>query len=387
MAGDGPAVLEFAIAAGDSAASLGSHREAAFQYGRAMPYLELLDTDAQIELLGKRAYECQVADDHEHAIEAWDLQLVLLRAAGRDLEVADALMGLDESYYTIGDNSNGSAFVDEAFDLLDGTEPTRAARDGADPSRGPSAARVGERGIRPVAGARPGDGSGGRGRHRHLTGDRTTWGWPISCWVRGRPGGGGSSSLQFAVDTTSRTSPGGSTSTGLPPWYQFDFAEAHARMEEAERYTADHDLNGHLMCVLATEISWKLDLGRWDEAVEQAHDLLYVRNTGRASRIEPLMALGLLAARRGDRETAWGYLDEARDYIAKSQTLGYQGTVAIARGEAHLLEDDRRGRRGGGAPLVRGVGPALGRGDGSRPGHARVASRPHRCPAGRPAGT
>ena len=111
-------------------------------------------------------------------------------------------------------------------------------------------------------------------------------------------------------------------------------------MEEAERYTAEHDLHGHLMCVLATEITMKLDLGRWDEAMEEAHDLLYVRNTGRASRIDPLMAIGLLGARRGDRDDVWTYLDEARDYIAKTQTLGYQGTIALARGEAHLLEGD-----------------------------------------------
>ena len=55
------------------------------------------------------------------------------------------------------------------------------------------------------------------------------------------------------------------------------------------------------------------------------------------------MAIGLLGARRGDRDDVWTYLDEARDYIAKSQTLGYQGTVALARGEAHLLEGDHRG--------------------------------------------
>ena len=34
---------------------------------------------------------------------AWDEAITLLSAAGRDLEVVDALMGLDESYYTIGD--------------------------------------------------------------------------------------------------------------------------------------------------------------------------------------------------------------------------------------------------------------------------------------------
>ncbi len=110
QAGDGPAVLEFAIEAGDLAASLGSHREAAFQYGRAMPYADLLDTEARISLLGRRAYECQVADQHEQAIAAWDQQVLLLRAEGRNLELVDALLGLDESFYTIGDNSHGTEF-------------------------------------------------------------------------------------------------------------------------------------------------------------------------------------------------------------------------------------------------------------------------------------
>ena len=125
MAGDGPATLEFAVAAGDAAASLGSHREAAFQYGRAMPYAGLLDADARIELLMKRAAECQTSDDHEHAIAAWEEALVLLRAAGRDLDVVEALMGIDESYFTIGDNSRATDLVDEALAVLDGVAPCR----------------------------------------------------------------------------------------------------------------------------------------------------------------------------------------------------------------------------------------------------------------------
>src|SRR5207237_426700 len=59
-AGDPLAILEFAVAAGKAAASLGSHREAAYQYGRALPYAELLDEGARIHLLLCRAKECQV---------------------------------------------------------------------------------------------------------------------------------------------------------------------------------------------------------------------------------------------------------------------------------------------------------------------------------------
>jgi len=92
------------------------------------------------------------------------------------------------------------------------------------------------------------------------------------------------------------------------------------------------------MCVLATEVTMKTELGQWDAAMEESFDLLYVRNTGRASRVEPLTVIGLIGARRGDRDDVWTYLDDARDYIAKTQTVGYQGPLATARGEAYLLE-------------------------------------------------
>ena len=339
MAGDGPAILEFAVAAGDSAASLGSHREAAYQYGRAMPYAELLDVDERIELLLKRAQECQVSDDHEHAIAAWNQALVLLRAAGRDLDVVDALLGLDESYYTIGDNSHGSEFVDEAVALLDGTSPSRQlamslARRGIHHIRC-SETLAGipwiERGL--AMGRAVGDyevvarAVTALGVGRFLIGDH-------AAGLKDVEEGLGIALEHDLQDSAARIY---QSVAGLT-WLDFDLAEAHAKLEEAERYTAERDLHGHLMCVLATEITMKLDLGRWDEAMTESHDLLYVRNTGRASRIEPLVAIGLVGARRGDRDDVWAYLDEARDYIAKTQTLGYQAYIALGRGEAHLLE-------------------------------------------------
>ena len=341
MAGDGPAIVEFAVAAGDSAASLGSHREAAFQYGRAMPYADLLDTDARIELLGKRALECQVSDDHEHAIEAWERALLLLRAAGRALDVVDALLGIDESYYTLGDNSRGSAFVDEALEVLEGTGPSRQlalaiGRRGSHHLRAsetPAAIPWLERAL-----------AMGRAVGDHEVVARSVTHLGLSRFLLGEREEGlelVQEGLRIAVehdleDCAARTY---QTLAALA-WLDFDRAEAHAILEDAERYTAERDLTGHLMCVLASEITMKLDLGRWDEAMSEARDLLYVRNTGRASRIEPLMAIGLLAARRGESDEAWTYLDEARDYISKSQTLGYQSFVATARGETHLLAGD-----------------------------------------------
>jgi hypothetical protein len=81
-------------------------------------------------------------------------------------------------------------------------------------------------------------------------------------------------------------------------------------------------------------------MGRWDEAAAQAHDLLYVRNTGKASRIQPLIAFGPLSARRGDADGVGGPLDEERDHIANSQSLHCQAFIAISHGEVYLLDGD-----------------------------------------------
>ncbi len=339
MAGDPPAILEYAVAAGDSAASLGSHREAAFQYGRAMPHADLLDVDARIALLGRRALECQVSDEHEHAIEAWNLQVDLLLTAGRRLEAVDALLGLDESFYTIGDNSHGTELVDAAFSLLDEDSPSpqlaaALARRGVHLSRASqeeAAIPWLERGLAMALAV-----------DDRYTIARTGANLGVAHYVLGETSRGIAEvdeGLRTAIANDEEEMAGRIHQTAAAlTWMEFDLLEALARMQEAERYAAEHDLNGHLMCVLATEITWKVELGRWDEAVAEAHDLLYVRNTGRASRVEPLTALGLIGARRGDRHDVWTYLDEARDHIAKSQIVGYQGPLAAARGEVLILE-------------------------------------------------
>lgn len=337
-AGDAEAILEFAVAAGDEAARLGSHREAAAQYGRAVPYAELLDTDERITLLRKRAHECQVADQHEAAITAWDHALDLLRGTGRDLDVADCLLGLDESYYTIGDNTHGSVFIDEALALLDGTGPSRElamtltlrASHYSRVSRFREAIEWAERGI-----------ESGRevGCYEALA--RSTGTLGLNRWFLGEADGVEQirEGLQIAIDHDEQDVASRLQQTlAYVSQVELRLEEAHEQYDDAERYSSGRDLHGHLLCVIASKISLEVEMGRWDEALANSDDLLYVRNTGRASRIEPLMAIGLIAARRGDRERAWHYIDEATAYIARTQHIGYQAFVAVNRGEAHLLE-------------------------------------------------
>ncbi len=337
-AGDAEAILEFAVAAGDEAARLGSHREAAAQYGRAVPHAYLLDVDDRIVLLRTRAHECQVADQHEAAIAAWDSALELLRGTGRDLDVVDCLLGLDESYFTIGDNTHGSAFIDEALALLDGTGPSREramtltlrASHYSRISRFSEAIDWAERGI-----------EAGREVGCFQAVARSTGILGLNRWYLGDADGVDlvREALQIAVDHDEEDV--ASRMQQTLAWMSqagLRFDEAHDQYEDAERFSSGRDLHGHLLCVIASKITLEVEMGRWDEALANSDDLLYVRNTGRASRIEPLMAIGLISARRGDRERAWQHIDEATEYIARTQHLGYQGFVAACRGEAHLLD-------------------------------------------------
>jgi len=341
MAGDGPAICEFAVAAGDSAAALGSHREAAYQYGRALPYAEFLDTDQRIELLVKHGRECRISDDHKASIQAWERALELLRDAGRDLEAVDALLALDDAYYTLGDSSRGTLFVDQALALLEGKPDSREkaaalSRQGAQHSRRSQyedaipwlvqalemSERVGDNEVT----ART---LNNLGICRFLLAEHSTG---LDLLHDG---------LRIALDNDEQD---GAVRiyqnlAGLT-WLHLDLVEAHTLLEDAEQYARDRDLHGDLMCILSSEVTMKLDLGRWNEAWAQAHDLIHARNIGRVSRVESLIALGLLNARRGDRSGVWPYLDEARDFVSNNETLGYRGLVAVARGEAHLLENN-----------------------------------------------
>ena len=340
-AGDGLAVLEFAVAAGDAAASLGSHREAAYQYGRAMPHLGLLDDDARIDVLGKRARECAVADQHEASIDAWRRQAELLRGRGRDLELADALLGIDESLYTIGDASQGTAMVDKVIALLEGTGQSRQLALGLN-RRGAKASQRSEIALaipwfeRSLAMALE---CGAQDVVARSMANLAFCRFMLGDHEAGRADA--IASLTTARDAGLVTMTGRlyQTVAGLA-WMDLDLDDGLATYEEAARFTADHDLHGELLCILASTISLKLDLCRWDEVLEESHDLLYVRNTGRASRVEPLVAIALVGARRGDRDDVWTLLDEARRLVEKSPTLDYQGFIGLSRAEVHWLEGD-----------------------------------------------
>ncbi len=103
-------------------------------------------------------------------------------------------------------------------------------------------------------------------------------------------------------------------------------------------FTGERDLHGSLMCMIASYVSVCVSMGEWDKAVDGAMDLLYVRETQRASRAEPLLALALVHARRGDPVDSWALLEEARHHVGNIAQIQYGVVLATAAAELHQLD-------------------------------------------------
>ncbi len=91
---DAPAVLEFAPAAAERAASVGAYREAAAQYARALRFADGLPPGRRAELLERRSEACYLADDQLDAIATLQEAIECHRQEGAARRQADALSGL-----------------------------------------------------------------------------------------------------------------------------------------------------------------------------------------------------------------------------------------------------------------------------------------------------
>jgi DNA-binding SARP family transcriptional activator/DNA-binding CsgD family transcriptional regulator/tetratricopeptide (TPR) repeat protein len=338
--GDPSATLEFATAAGDQAARLGSHREAAVQYGRAAVFADLLDADARITLLFNWARECDWSDRLRDSIAASERLVDLLRAQSRETELARSLLQLERTYANIGNAARSEELWAEAIGLLEGGEPgpelalAYAYRSGT--------LMVADRFAEGEDWARRAlelaDACGAEdaaiyalntlGICRGFLGDRT-----------------GELSLRESLtraQAAGQEYEAGRAYTNLACLLEHLGLrdEAMAVIEDGMAYAEEHDVHGALLCMMADHVRMCLERGDWDRARQEAENLLYVRMTERLSRAQPLTVLALVAARRGDLDNVWHLLDEVRGHLAHVGQIQYEAPFAIACAEVHVLDGD-----------------------------------------------
>jgi DNA-binding CsgD family transcriptional regulator len=334
-AGDGNAVLRFAPAAAAGAASVGAHREAAAQYARALRFGDRLAVGERAALLEDRARECYLTDQYDDGIAALEQALELRRALGDGLMEGDALRRLSEFLWCPGRTAESDRCAREAVAQLEALPPGRElAWAYANLSLNClSAARWEEAiawGERAVTLAEQLDATEIAVHALATIGACTDY-----------------RQLEDALERALRAGLGDQVGQifsllAIIAVEQRRHSDASRHLEAGIAYCSDRGLELFRLYLLAFRARLELDQGRWSEAAESAASVLRVPRTSTRPRIESLVVLARVRARRGHRDV-WPLLDEAWDLAEPTKELPRLGPVAVARAEAAWLQADRAG--------------------------------------------
>ncbi len=338
-AGDPDAVLRYAPAAGERAAHLCAHRLAAEQFGRALPYASRLPEERRVYLLERRSYECYLTGQVAEAIAARRAALALHEARGDRVRVGDSVRWLSRLAWFTGDNAAAVEEGMRAIALLveepPGPELAMAYSNAAQ--------------LRMLAGdLRMAVDYGGMAielaerldQREILVHALNNVG--TAELVSGARDGVVKLERSLALaleDDFEEHVARAYTNLGAGSVSVLDFPTADRYLSAGIAYCEASDLDAWRQYMTGWAALSRLSQGEWDEASEQAGDLLRDPSVAVPSRITPLIVLGTLRARRGEADQ-WTALDEALELARGTQELQRLAPVACARAEARILEGE-----------------------------------------------
>jgi DNA-binding CsgD family transcriptional regulator/tetratricopeptide (TPR) repeat protein len=368
-AGNPQAVLRYAAVAAKRAAELGSHREAFAHYERALRAADTLQSRAmareaaaaglgrgddgddlagtadaappagadvidRAKLYDRLAREASLIDRWQDAAEATSRAIGLWHQAGNRLREGDAMTRLSTVLRWLCRGDDANAMAEAAIEALIPLGPSAEL-----------ASAYAERAMQQA-------GTGHFGEALHLV-DRAAemaealgLDSVLSDVLNTRGcvhilGGGDAAphlreALRIAVAATLQKQAGRAFGNLYCNYSrQRMFAEAEEVFAEGIAYCQDHDIPAYARCLRGERVVVLERSGRWDEAAALGERLLAATATA-ANRLDPLMSVGLVRARRGD-ERAWECLDEAIAIADGSSEPQYIISVSLARAEAHWL--------------------------------------------------
>jgi predicted ATPase/DNA-binding CsgD family transcriptional regulator len=335
-AGDGEAVLRFATAAAEQATMLGAYREAAGQYARVLRCASGLSPNDRVDLLLRQSEACFTADQYDVGIAALEEALALCRVTGSRSSEGDVLRRLSEFLWCPGRTAEAGARAQEAVTLLETLPRSRELGlayanlaslylSASFPEKALAHARraleigeqLGNEGIAIDALATIGSCDSRSGALDHSL-ERARRTGQLKRVVRAL-----NARAAIAVER-----------------HRYDAASAD--ITEALRLCDERGYDLFRLYLLAHRARVELDLGRWAAAAETATAVLRVPRTSTTPRIQALVMLGLVRARRGD-PGAQELLDEASGLARPTAELFRMAPVAAGRAEAAWLRGDRNG--------------------------------------------
>jgi DNA-binding CsgD family transcriptional regulator/tetratricopeptide (TPR) repeat protein len=337
VAGDAAAVLRFAPAAAERAASLGAHREAAAQYARALRFADDLPAAEQAGLLERRAYEGFLTGELDGAIAAQERALTQRRALGDPLREGDCLRSLSRLYRFLGRTEEAAEVGHEAVGRLASVAPgPELALAYANLGHLYTTAEDAEQAAAWNAKARE---LGERLDDRQVLVYALTNGGAVDVFSDAPQA---PAQLERALELALREGleeQAGRAYLSFVWWplrcRRYDLVERH--LDAGLEYCAERGLDLWRLFLEACRARLELDRGQWAQAADSATHVIGDRRTWPVPRLFALSVLALVRARRGDPDV-WPPLDEALALAAPTGELQRLGPAASARAEAAWLE-------------------------------------------------
>lgn len=333
-AGDGAAVLRYAPAAARRAAALASHQEAAAQYRRAVRFAGRLDPADAGALLDGLAAECSLIDRWEEAADACSRALELWRQAGDRLREGAAMDLLSRVLWRLCRGDEATVAAEAALDILRPLGPTTelaAAYGGL-----ASVRMMHGRHAEAISLARQArDMAGPLGAAEVISDALNTEGCATA--DAGRDWQGLlDEALRIAV-SAGLSQKAGRAFANLCEVHgeQRHFGAAEQVYAEGIAYCEEHDIGTFSTCLRGWRTFALEQTGRWDEAAELSGSMLAMVASP-VNRLNPLLTLGKIRARRGD-DSAWECLDEAAAAADGTGEPQWIASARLARAEAYWL--------------------------------------------------
>jgi DNA-binding CsgD family transcriptional regulator len=129
------------------------------------------------------------------------------------------------------------------------------------------------------------------------------------------------------------------TNLGVHAVIAYDHAAADRHLDAGIAYCLERDLVSWVLYMTGWKARSELDRGRWTAAADLAAEVLRHPGVAVPTRVAPLVALGLVRARRGDPDVG-APLDEVLELASTTGELQRLAPAAATRAEARWLQGD-----------------------------------------------